>query len=247
MPAFERIENNLWQSHPKAQGPFTGLQGGAVAGLMVSELEQMAARLELGHAVSASVEFLRPTRSNPLRTDPEIVRHGRRVSFLSNRVFDRDNCTARATVCFVQPADMSAISVPDSEPCNPEALPILPPRKAVHGQPWMMDNFEVRQSQDGIIWFRYVDEIVDGMMPMARILGPADWTHGLGRPKSPRLADPNVNLNVVISRQPVGDQIGIRPNTTWMPTGIGIGDGELLDSHGPFGRVSMAVALMAFG
>ncbi len=247
MPAFEKHEDNFWKSMPTAQGPFRGLQGGAVAGLMVSELEQMATELDLGVAVSASVEFLRPTHAGLLQTEPHVVRQGRRVSFLSNYVQVGDNRTAQATVCFVHSIAMPYIEQPPIALQNPSSLPTLPPRKAMHGAPWMMDNFEVRQSDNGIIWFRYTDVIVDGMTSMASVLGPADWTHGLGRPEKPRLADPNINLNVVLARHPSGDQIGIRPNATWTPNGIGMGDGQLLDEHGPFGRVTMSVALTELG
>lgn len=243
MPAFKKHESNSWISCPEAQGPFQGLHGGALAGLMISELEQMAAQLDLGLAVSASVEFLRPTRSGVLRTDPCIVRQGRRTSFLSNHVQVGKDCTAQASVCFVHPIAMHCIEQPQITLHNPSSLLKLPSLKSIHGGPWMMDNFEVRKSDKGIIWFRYTDEIVDGMTPMARVLGAADWTHGLDRPNKPRLADPNINLNVVLARHPSGDHIGIQPDTTWTPNGIGMGDGRLLDEYGPFGRVTMSVVL----
>ena len=246
MPAFEKHEENSWNSAPSAMGPFSGLQGGGVAGLMVFELEALANAKALGLAVSASVEFLRPTQPGSLRTVPKIVRAGRRVSVLSNEIYQGQTCTARASICVIQPTQISAIATPSKAHHAPQELDVLPARKALHGQPWMMDNFEVRQSDEGVIWFRYLDEIVDGMTPLARVLGPADWTHGLGRPATPRLADPNINLQVVLARQPDGDFLGIRPNTTWLPSGIGMGEGMLLDPAGPFGRVMMSVALTPF-
>lgn len=247
MPAFERIENNSWKSCATAMGPFKGLQGGAVAGLMVSELEEEAKESGLGFAVSASIEFLRPTGMGLLRTQPTTLRRGKRVSILSNSVFEGDHKTAQATVCFIQHIDMPTIETPTEQPFDPSGLPKLPPRKAIHGKPWMMDTFEVRPSPNGIIWFRYTSPMLENIGPLARVLGPADWTHGLDRPKEPKLADPNVNLQVVVSRRPAGDYIGIQPNTTWLPTGIGMGDGVLFDETGPFGRVTMAVALTPLG
>ena len=246
MPAFTKHEEYSWVSTPTAMGPFKGLQGGAVAGLMVSELEHQAADLDLGVAVSATIEFLRPTGEGVLRTAPTIDRQGRRVSVLSNRVFEGDQCTAQARVCFIKPGNLASIPAQEPENLNPDNLAVLPPRKALHGQPWMMDNFEVRRSEDGIVWFRYVDEIVENAAPMARVLGPADWTHGLSRPQSPKLADPNINLHVVLSRSLIGDDIGIRPKTTWMPSGVGMGEGILFDTEGAFGRIAMSVALTEF-
>lgn len=243
MPAFLKDEKNSWISQPTAGGPFKGLQGGALAGLMVSELEWMADDDHLGLAMSASVEFLRPTAQGALKTRPEILRRGRRVSVLTNCVFQDDEMTAKVTVCCINPVDVSGIEAPLGEDRDLDALPALPPRKAPHGGPWMMDNFETRLSRDAIAWFRYKDEIVEGAGPLARVLGPADWTHGIARPKAPKLADPNVNLQATLLRHPVGPDIGIAPQTTWLPNGVGFGEGALHDKRGLIGRVMMSVAL----
>ena len=42
------------------------------------------------------------------------------------------------------------------------------------------------------------------------MLGPADWTHGIARPFSDVVADPNPSLTVQLFRQPEGRRIGIR-------------------------------------
>ena len=110
-----------------------------------------------------------------------------------------------------------------------------------------MDNFEVRPAPDGTIWFSHKDELVPGMTPLASVLGPADWTHGLARPKSPILADPNINLQVALSRHPVGKFIGIRPKSTWTKAGIALGEGALFDEAGPIGRVAMSAVLVPLG
>ncbi len=247
MPAFEKDDENYWVSAPSAMGPFKGLQGGGVAGLMVFELEELAAARDLGMAVSTSVEFLRPTEPGRLHTKPVVERIGRRVSVLSNEVFQADTRTARASVCFIRPTEIATIGHPPAERSNPISFEVSPPVAAFHGRAWMMDNFEVRRSDKGAFWFRYTDDVVSNVTPLARVLGPADWAHGLARPESPQLADPNVNLNVLLSRHPKGDFIGVLPKTTWMPTGIGLGEAVLSDQQGPFGRVMMSVALTELG
>lgn len=246
MPVFSKNEKNAWISSPSASGPFKGLQGGAVAGLLVSELEDIAIAEDMGPVLSASIEFLRPTGVGTLQTKPKILRHGKRASVLANCVYEDDKLTAKATVCCIKALDVPEVQNPQEIRHDPEALPILPSRQAPHGGPWMMDNFEVRAAPQGIAWFREKDEIVKGAGPMTRILGPADWTHGIARPKKPKLADPNLNLQITIFRQPVGVDIGISPQTTWMPNGIGFGDGLLYDVQGPLGRVMMSVALTPF-
>ncbi len=246
MTVFQKDEDNSWVSHPQAGGPFRGLQGGGLAALMVTELERIADNENLGMATSVSIEFLRPTGTGSLRTNPHRLRIGRRVSILTNEIFENDVQTARSTVFFIASSDLQGLKAPPSETHDPAALPLLPPRKAPHGGPWMMDNFEVRLSPEGIVWFRFSGEIVSDITPLARVLVPADWTHGLGRPASPKMADPNVNIQMSLSRHPEGEFIGILPRTRWMPSGIGMGEGEIFDVSGACGRVMMSVALTPF-
>ena len=61
---------------------------------------------------------------------------------------------------------------------------------------------EARASED-VAWFRLNHEIIDGAGPLAMVLGPADWTHGIARPFQNVVADPNPNLNVQLFRRPV--------------------------------------------
>lgn len=245
MSIFSKDEQNLWVGTPLAQGPFQGLQGGGLAGLMVYELEKEAERQGLGVAVSASVEFHKPTANQPLHTEPRMVRKGRRVSFMTNAIVVDGAPTATSSVCFVQPAEMEDWPPTASTKFDPYVAKEVPQPKAPHGGPWMMDSFSLRHTADNsIIWFHQKVPLVDGITPLARVLVPADWTHGLRRPKTTGLiADPNLNLQVAVLRPPVGDHIGIRAKTNWQPSGIGLGEGELLDEQGPFGRVAMSVAL----
>ncbi len=64
MAVFTREDGGggLWTPSPYAVGPFSGLQGGAIAGLLAAEIEQTAVEREFGEAVSVSAWFLRPTR-----------------------------------------------------------------------------------------------------------------------------------------------------------------------------------------
>ncbi len=245
MSIFSKDEQNLWVGTALAQGPFQGLQGGGLAGLMVYELEKEAEHQGLGVAVSASVEFHKPTANQQLQTEPRMVRKGRRVSFMTNAIVVDGEQTATASVCFVQRLETQGLPQTAATNFDPLVAKQAPQPKAPHGGPWMMDSFNLRSSvDDNIIWFHQKVPLVDGVTPLARVLVPADWTHGLRRPKTAGLiADPNLNLQVAVLRHPVGDHIGIRAKTSWQTSGIGLGEGELLDEQGPFGRVAMSVAL----
>ncbi len=246
MAIFELDGSGHWIGSKLAQGPFTGLQGGGVASVMVAELERIAAQEGLGAAMSVSVEFLRPTPLLPLKTYPKSLRQGRRSSVLTNEVWADGKQTAAATVCVIH--SVGGLAIPSKEPLdiNVDQIAPLPPRDAPHGDPWLMDNFEIRPGADGVIWFRHKNAITPDATPLASVLGPADWTHGLARPSEPKLADPNVNLQVALARHPCGEHIGIRPKTTWTSEGIGLGEGALFDEHGEIGRVAMSAVLIPF-
>src|ERR1700722_259265 len=61
-PVF-RLEDELWSP---AAGPFGGLHGGAVSGLIVARFEAEARRQGARIALSASVLLLRPAPMSPL-------------------------------------------------------------------------------------------------------------------------------------------------------------------------------------
>ncbi len=249
MAIFEPLGTpNHWQPSPLAAGPFAGLQGGAVAGLLTAEIEILAKTRNWGTAISTTAWFLRPTPMAALRTQMSIVVEGGRVSVVDNMLWaandERPCATARVTL-----SRERAVDVPDiyeqHDALDPMQFP-LRTRKAAHGMPWFMDAMEARKGDD-VAWFRLKQPIIEGAGPLSALLGPADWTHGLARPFENIVADPNPNLTVQLFRQPSGEWLGIRPQTRWTPsTGLGVGSGILVDQNGEIGRVSMSVVLLPF-
>jgi hypothetical protein len=250
MPIFKLDRSaGVWKPSPIAAGPFAGMQGGAVAGLLVGEMEAIAAVEGWGDAVAISVWFLKPTPVVPLRTRLQRVRAGGRVSVIDNAVTpegaSEPTALARATFMRARSAEAPGFMPSRARFPGPERLQPQT-RRAPHGGPWFMDAMEARAG-DGIVWFRMKDSIIEGAGAMAGVVGPADWTHGLARPLQGVLADPNPNLNVHLLRPPVGPWIGIQAATEWLPElGAGFGRGILVDGAGKIGAVSMSVALAPF-
>ncbi len=103
MPIFEAdAAPGFWLPSPLAAGPFSGLQGGAIAGLLTAEVEMLAGARRWGTAISVSVSFLKPTPMARLRTEVAALREGGRVSVIDNTLFadgDSEPCaTARVTL-----------------------------------------------------------------------------------------------------------------------------------------------------
>jgi hypothetical protein len=238
-----------WQPSALAAGPFAGLQGGVVASLLTAEVEALAFERKWGTAVSAAAWFLRPTPMARLRTQTAVVAEGGRVSVIDNTLWPVDEdlpcATVRVTLSRERAVEVPGLADGEGELADPMRFP-LASRQAAHGRPWFMDAMEARAGDD-IAWFRIHHQIVAGAGPLASVLGPADWTHGIARPFQNVVADPNPNLTVQLFRQPRGEWLGIRAQTRWRPqTGLGLGSGLLLDVHGEIGRVSMSVVLVPF-
>jgi hypothetical protein len=249
-PIFEPLGSpHHWRPSALAAGPFAGLQGGAVASLLTAEVEALAGVRKWGTAVSATAWFLRPTPMTDLRTQLSVVSEGGRVSVIDNTLWpvgeDQPCATVRLTLSRERAVEIPGFREATSAPVDPTRFPLRSPH-AVHGRSWFMDAMEARAGDDAA-WFRLNHSIIDGAGPLSRVLGPADWTHGIARPFQNVVADPNPNLTVQLFRPPAGAWVGVRAQTRWWPAaGLGTGSGVLLDIHGEIGRVSMSVILMPF-
>jgi hypothetical protein len=252
MPIFEPdVAPGFWLPSPLAAGPFAGLQGGAVAGLLTAEVELLAAARGWGTAVSVAVSFLKPVPMARLRTSVAVLRGGGRVCVVDNTMFadgDGEPC-ATARVTLIGERSVKAPEVADARTAPVD--PAIHPRRKVasfHGRPWMMDAMDAHVG-DGIAWFRQNVPLLANApsRTLSSILGPADWTHGIARPLQNVVADPNPNLTVHLLRPPASGWIGIAPRTAWdTRRGLGIGGGTILDVTGEIGSVAMAVALVPF-
>jgi acyl-coenzyme A thioesterase PaaI-like protein len=243
---FTRSEAGHWVASELAQGPFTGLQGGAVAGLLVAEIEQLAARDGLGHVAGICASFYRPTPLGNLHTEVKRLRVGRRASFVENNLRREDGelcASVRATLIQEQAVDLPAEAEPTAS-IDPSTFEPRKRMQAPHGRPWFMQTMQARMASDGTAWFKVEVPIIVGAGYFSRALGPADWCHGIHRPFIRALADPNQDLHVHLVRAPRGDWLGIRATTTWRNNGLGLGQGTLCDVHGDIGAVSMSVALV---
>src|SRR5215471_796364 len=229
-PIFTRDpQSECWRPVQLASGPFVGLQGGAVAGLLTAEIEALSAVRDYGVAVSCAAWFFKPTPMSALKTQPQVIRAGGRMTIVDNTVWAHGDpepyATVRVTLLKVQSIevpDLPRVSLPVPGPAE---CALQPARAAPYGGPWLMDAMEVRVGC-GIFWFRLRHPLVENAGVLARVLGPADWAHGIGRPVNTGAMDPNPNLTVHLARTPIGDWIGVSPHAFWEPkqaTGAGRG------------------------
>jgi len=144
-----------------------------------------------------------------------------------------------------QPILIPGLTNQRNDKIDPREFPLVK-RTAPHGGPWFMDSMQAHIDEE-ISWFKINTPLVKGVGPMSRVLGPADWAHGINRPVQNVLADPNPNLSVHLVRPPQDEWIGVKAKTLWdTDNGSGQGQGTLWDVYGEIGSVAMSVALMPF-
>jgi acyl-CoA thioesterase len=240
-PVFARPTERTFIPGPLAAGPFAGLQGGAVAGVLATAMEESAPQGM--HALSMRTDFLRPAAPEPIDVAVKTLRSGSRVAVLEATASIAEKPVARAVMAFGHPIESSLVSERNSEVRIPDAAtPLLP--RARRAKPTLMDAFDSR-SADDTFWFRWLVPLCEGATPFANALAPADWSHGLTRPLSDHpVAGPNVDLSVAVHRACAGEWIGLRVDSTWTVDGRGTAGGLLLDKAGPFGRVAIAFVVV---
>jgi hypothetical protein len=247
MAVFHRDNvDSPWLPSDLARGPFAGLQGGAIAGLLTAEVERVTAKEGLGNPVHLTAWFLRPVLLAPLRTRTAILHAGGRVSIVDATLHSEGEehplAMVRVSIARLRPLELANVS-PAEQSIDPTALP-LRRTNAPHGKSWFMDTMEARQGERGTVWFKMLTPVVEGAGPLAAVAGPADWAHGIGRPLHDVVADPNSNLSVHLLRPPRSAWIGIAAHARWQPEqGTGVGSATLLDTEGEIGKVTMSVML----
>jgi hypothetical protein len=255
LPAiYEAIGDETFIARPSASGPFAGVQGGAVAGLMASLIQRRVAPNY--RPLSFRAEFFRPTPIGvPLVVAVDVIQSGRRISVLDARIVTEAKVTARATCTLAAPLSIDALDedfATEAAPAMPDLAAIRPAMtRAPHGGPWLMDVLDGRTLSDGSHWFRWLAPLLpdNGCTPFARMLGPVDFAHGMARPglpgRPPVTGWPNTDLSVHVDRAISGEWIGMRPVGRWSKSnGLGIGTSALFDTAGQFGRVTMGVVII---
>ena len=255
VPVFTR-QDGQWLPAPQSMGPFGGMHGGAVSGLLTGEMEIIAARAGHGPAASAAVYLLRPAPSSLVETRPVAVREGRRVGVYENELWANGKLQAKASMCFVKGvptgSDITGIShalhgnTPDAPRLDPAGLPDWPfPRQPMAAS--FLNAVDVREDGDGTIWIRATRPLVEEATPFASTISFADFSTLFSvvatgdRPNAGGW--PNADLSMHLSRLPVGPWVGIKTRSDWFPDGRGMTESEIHDVYGRIGRSTQAVVL----
>ncbi|WOF75970.1 thioesterase family protein [Parvibaculaceae bacterium PLY_AMNH_Bact1] len=249
-------ENGKWHPAPQSMGPFGGMHGGAVSGLLTGELEILASKAGHGPAISAAVYLLRPAPATLVETRPTAVREGGRVAVYENELWANDKLQAKASICFLKGVpDGSEItgiseaiqgSVPDTALLDPADVPKWQfPREPMAES--FLNAVDIREDEEGTIWIRATRPLFDEATLFASTISFADFSTLFsvvatgGRPNAGGW--PNADLSMHLSRLPVGPWIGIKTRSDWFSDGRGMTESEIHDVYGRIGRSTQAVVL----
>lgn len=245
-PLFAR-EGAQWRPHPEAGGPFGGLHGGAVSGLIVAELEQQAREHGLGFMLSASVLLLRPAPMALLETRSELLRKGGRTGALETALLADGRLIAKGTASCVGAHAVEGAPAEPPLPCDPASLPPSPlqPR---FPQRTLFDALDLRVDPQGATWGRLLRPLVPFECAFATIFAIADNAppFSLGDPRRALsgYAFPNIDIAIHASRPVAGGWIGVRARSDWRPEGMGLTDSELYDAQGRLGHACQTIVLV---
>ncbi|UUY01971.1 thioesterase family protein [Svornostia abyssi] len=238
-----------------ARGPWNPgeAHGGAPAALLAGAIEA----LDGDFAVSRlAVDFLGAVPLDvPLRVETTIVKPGSRFQLVDAvlRGPDRDLMRARAVRLRRAPQE----TPPSPGPAAP------PPRDAFADHPGLVldpaadrppgffpDAMEIRVvdgapgSGAATAWFRLRAPILPGQAPtpLQRAVAAADFANGVSfRVPFDQWLFVNCDLTVHLSRDPVGEWIGLVARTDLGDAGAGLAAGTLFDDDGRVGTVAQSL------
>lgn len=249
-PIFSR-SGDLWVPDAYAAGPFRGLYGGAVAGLVGAAIEEHARNEGWGVPLSSSVTILRPAPLSPLATEISVLQAGRRNAVAECVLRDpaTDKIIAKGQAIFVQPApNTSAPLVPEPQGAqwnvDPETLlQWQNGRRPEHVN--FLHILDMRDETDAngqptIRWSRMMRPLMPFPSRLGALFAAADnasafWLSASGAWPTD-FGFPNVDVSVHVSRAPQGEWIGLLPDALLHQTGMGMSEGVLYDQAGVLGR-----------
>jgi hypothetical protein len=243
-PVFTR-DGTHWHPHAEAGGPFGGLHGGGVSGLIVAEMERQARTHGLGIPLAASVMLLRPAPMAPLETRSETLRRGGRVGVIETSLLAQGKLIAKGSASFVAPIPVEGAPAAPPRPYDPSALPAWArPRRFEHKT--LFDAQDIRDDGEGMKWGRLIRPLVSFPAPLAGVFAIADNATVFlltDQRIVPRWSFPNIDIAVHLSRPPVGGWVGVEPASDWRNEGMGFTEARLYDTQGWLGRACQAVVL----
>jgi hypothetical protein len=252
-----------WLPTELGRGPWdpNALHGGAVAPLLVRELEQLPALVPMRLA-RVTIELLRPVPLEPLTLDAELLREGKRIGLVDVTLTSSSDGTvvARARALRIRTAEVAFAELSQEHvPALPGSDTDLSDRSPAQQTYTAFHNTAVRhrfargtfgEVGPAFDWIRLAVPVVPGEDPTGwqRAAAAADFGNGISS-----LVDfdgttmfINPDLTIHLWREPEGEWVGMDSVSYASGTGIGASDSAMWDRRGRIGRTNQSLLLDRF-
>lgn len=260
--ALFKVEGDSFVPTELSGGPWHSgtLHGGAPAGLLAYCFERELNDASLQPA-RLSIDLLRPVPKAPLQVKVIPVRRGKRIALLEAELFSGDRLLAKATALFVKPASISlpnyapsqSLAVPKPDQLQQESFSEILFSKAqgvppgLHTTVCMRPITDLKEEGQGSAWLMLPVPVVQGIEGSAfqMVATLSDFGNGVGQLSLGHgMGTINCDVQLQLSRLPVGLWIALDSQTLLEPHGIGQATTTLFDESGRIGQVTQVVMPM---
>jgi len=241
---YARKRDGVYEATASTVGPWDPkLQHGSpVVSLLVTRLAKDGMR-----ASHVSLDFLGPVPVGEMHVTTSVDRPGKKIELRSATVSVEGKPRARVTAWLLQTSDGKNPGVHLDDEAPPpmpdkavesyfEAVPRFGYGDALE---WRFAEGHFAEIGPAAVWSRLRVAIVEGepIPPIARVLAMVDSANGISAELDVRkyLFVP-VNLTVSLTREPIGEWVGMRAVTALSSDGVGTTRARLFDSRGSIGR-----------
>lgn len=225
-----------WNDHEQHMAPATGVLAHELMNFQSREDMRMA-RLSLEiHGLIHAGDFEVKTR---------MIRPGRTIELVEAEMITQGRTSIVARAWRLATGDSSSVAgiedapVPGPHDCQPYDASAQWPGGYIRG-------LEMRAAADhrpgkGIVWVRNPFSMIDGVNSpdVVRLLGMVDTANGVAPRSEPGPNSwmfPNVDLQIHMYHEPIGEWLGLQAQQSYGSDGIGLTSAVLHDLNGPFGR-----------
>jgi Thioesterase-like superfamily len=248
------LEENRYLATESTVGPwFADAQHvGPPAALLARAVERCAPKQPPMTIARLTVEVLGPVPAGEVIVHAIVERPGRTIELVSAEMVAGGRAVLRARAWRMAAADTADIVAGAEDP-------IPPPSAGQHRErpagwvPGYLDALEWRwlkggfdQAGAGAAWARLLVAVVEGERPspIQRLAAVADSANGIAaRLDIRKWLFLNTDLTIHLHRDPAGEWIGLRANTTIGPRGLGTVSGTLFDELGHTGWCAQALTV----
>lgn len=251
---YRRTGPGAFESQAPARGAWVpGEQHlAAASGLVIEELTRVPVDGAPKRVARIALDILGTIHEGPFEIATSVVRPGRRIELVEAVLTSRGRPTIVARAWRLAETDTSAVVGIEDEPMPgpPEAgeemrLDMWPDGYVQHVEYRALPG---RRPGRNRVWLRPTVALVEGETEsqLAHLLRLADVANGVATRVDPSgpVSYPNVDLQLHLYRDPVGEWFGLDTAQTFGPTGTGLTSSVMHDLDGPFGRIEQTLVLL---